>query len=178
MAPPPTRCCRVLAPRAACCSHACRACCWLPRLQCNIVEHRNFKVVYRRYASLFFLMGIDAEEVGAWPPAAPAVCAATASNPAAQPACCCCSPGPPTPAPRPPACPPPPSLQNELGTLEMIHCMVETLDKWFSNVCELDIMFSLDTTHHIIDEMVANGCVVETNKANALMPVQLLERLA
>lgn len=39
----------------------------------------------------------------------------------------------------------------------MIHCVVETLDKWFSNVCELDIMFSLDTTHHIIDEMVANG---------------------
>lgn len=31
--------------------------------QCNIVEHRNYKVVYRRYASLFFLMGIDAEEV-------------------------------------------------------------------------------------------------------------------
>lgn len=44
-------------------------------------------------------------------------------------------------------------------------------------VCELDIMFSLDTTHHIIDEMIANGCVVETNKAAALTPVQLLERI-
>lgn len=31
--------------------------------QCNIVEHRNFRVVYRRYASLFFLVGVDAEEV-------------------------------------------------------------------------------------------------------------------
>ncbi len=68
-------------------------------------------------------------------------------------------------------------MQNELGILEMIHCMVETLDKWFSNVCELDIMFSLETTHHIIDEMIANGCIVETNKASALMPVQLLERV-
>lgn len=68
--------------------------------------------------------------------------------------------------------------QNELGILEMIHCMVETLDKWFSNVCELDIMFSLETTHHIIDEMVANGCIVETNKATALTPVQLLERVS
>ena len=38
-------------------------------------------------------------------------------------------------------------------------------------------MFSLDTTHHIIDEMIANGCVVETNKAAALTPVQLLERI-
>ena len=28
------------------------------------MEHRNYKVVYRRYASLFFLLGIDAEEVG------------------------------------------------------------------------------------------------------------------
>lgn len=60
--------------------------------------------------------------------------------------------------PAPPALPTSnPLAQNELGILEMIHCMVETLDKWFSNVCELDIMFSLDTTHHIIDEMVANG---------------------
>jgi hypothetical protein len=32
-------------------------------LQSNIVEHRNVKVVYRRYASLFFLVGIDGEEV-------------------------------------------------------------------------------------------------------------------
>lgn len=53
---------------------------------------------------------------------------------------------------------------------------VETLDKWFSNVCELDIMFSLETAHFIIDEMLANGCVVETNRQNALAPVQLLER--
>lgn len=33
----------------------------LPR-QCNFVEHRSWKVVYRRYASLFFLVGIDDEE--------------------------------------------------------------------------------------------------------------------
>ena len=32
-------------------------------LQCNFVEHRSWKVVYRRYASLFFLVGIDDEEV-------------------------------------------------------------------------------------------------------------------
>ena len=45
-------------------------------------------------------------------------------------------------------------------------------------MCELDIMFSLETTHHIIDERIANGCVVETNKANALTSVQLLERVS
>ena len=26
------------------------------------MEHRNFKVVYRRYASLFFLVGVDEQE--------------------------------------------------------------------------------------------------------------------
>lgn len=37
-----------------------------------------------------------------------------------------------------------PYLQNELAILEFIHCLVETLDRYFSNVCELDLMFSLE----------------------------------
>jgi len=32
--------------------------------QCSFIEHRNYKVIYRRYASLFFLVGVDGEEVG------------------------------------------------------------------------------------------------------------------
>ncbi|KAI4980433.1 hypothetical protein ZWY2020_020918 [Hordeum vulgare] len=47
-------------------------CCW-PRfpcpshgnsvpMQCSFVEHRNYKVVYKRYASLFFLVGVDSDE--------------------------------------------------------------------------------------------------------------------
>jgi len=32
-------------------------------VQCSFVEHRNYKVVYRRYASLFFLVGVDNDEV-------------------------------------------------------------------------------------------------------------------
>ena len=44
----------------------------LPLCQCSFTEHRNFKVVYRRYASLFFLVGIDDEEVRTlWGPCAP-----------------------------------------------------------------------------------------------------------
>ena len=34
--------------------------------------------------------------------------------------------------------------QNELAILEFIHCLVETLDRYFSNVCELDLMFNLE----------------------------------
>jgi hypothetical protein len=28
-------------------------------LQCSFVEYRNYKVIYRRYASLFFIVGAD-----------------------------------------------------------------------------------------------------------------------
>ena len=33
--------------------------------QCSFVEQRNYKVIYRRYASLFFIVGVDGEEVTA-----------------------------------------------------------------------------------------------------------------
>jgi AP-4 complex subunit sigma-1 len=46
------------------------------------------------------------------------------------------------------------------------------LDKYFGNVCELDLMFSIDISHHILDEMVINGHIVETNRANVLKPVR------
>lgn len=95
--------------------------------QCSFVEHRNYKVIYRRYASLFFLVGIDNDE-------------------------------------------------NELAILEFIHCLVETLDRYFSNVCELDLMFNLEMAHFIVDEMLMNGCIMETNKQNVLAPVQLLDK--
>lgn len=62
-------------------------------------------------------------------------------------------------------------LQNELSFLEFIHNLVETLDKYFENVCELDIMFNIEKAHFIIDEMVMSGYITETNKTNILAPV-------
>lgn len=62
---------------------------------CNYIEHCGTRVVYRRYASLFFMVGVDTDD-------------------------------------------------NELAVLEFIHMLVEAMDRWFGNVCELDIMFSLD----------------------------------
>ena len=67
---------------------------------------------------------------------------------------------------------------NELGVLEFIHALVETLDKYFENVCELDIMFNLEKAQFILDEMVTNGAIVETNKANILKPILLLEKVS
>eukprot|EP00002_Diphylleia_rotans_P026071 TRINITY_DN5181_c0_g1_i1.p1 TRINITY_DN5181_c0_g1~~TRINITY_DN5181_c0_g1_i1.p1 ORF type:complete len:143 (+),score=31.74 TRINITY_DN5181_c0_g1_i1:49-477(+) len=96
-----------------------RLCMSRTELQCSIVEYMNYKLVYRRYASLFFVVGIDQHE-------------------------------------------------NELSVLEFVHCYVETLDQYFENVCELDIVMHIDKAHIILDEMLVNGHIVETNKTNVL----------
>ena len=98
--------------------------------QCSFVEYRGTKVIYRRYASLFFIVGVEGDD------------------------------------------------ENELAILEFIHALVETLDRYFENVCELDIMFNLEKAHFILDEMVMNGCIIETNKNNILAPVHLLDKNA
>merc|ERR1712122_264043 len=87
--------------------------------QCSFVEYRQYRVIYRRYASLYFIVGVDSTEDS-----------------------------------------------NELALLEFIHVLVETLDKYFENVCELDIMFNLEKAHFILDEMLQCGHIVETSKFN------------
>jgi len=94
--------------------------------QCSFLEYQNHKIIYRRYASLFFIVGVDETE-------------------------------------------------NELGILEFIHRVVETLDSYFEDVCELDIMFNLEKAHILLDEMVLNGSIFETNPTNILAPINLLE---
>lgn len=42
--------------------------------------------------------------------------------------------------------------------------------------CELDIMFHLEKAHFMLEEMVMNGCIVETSKSNILTPVQLMDK--
>lgn len=106
-----------------------RKCLARTELQCSFMSYRSYRVVYRRYASLYFIVGLDDDE-------------------------------------------------NELGVLEFIHALVETLDKYFENVCELDIMFNLEKAHFILNEMVMNGVIVETNKTNVLKPIHLLEKVS
>lgn len=95
--------------------------------QCSFFDHQQFKVIYRRYASLYFIVGIDGE-----------------------------------------------MDINELSMLEFIHNTVETLDRYFENVCELDIMFNIEKAHFIIDEMIMNGCILETNKESILTPLKAM----
>ncbi|CAG9330689.1 unnamed protein product [Blepharisma stoltei] len=53
---------------------------------------------------------------------------------------------------------------NELLTLDIMHFYVELLDKYFKNVCELDIIFNFHKAYYILDEMIAGGYIIETSK--------------
>ena len=57
---------------------------------------------------------------------------------------------------------------NELLTLEIIHQYVEVLDRYFGNVCELDIIFNFHKAYYILDELLLGGELQETNKREVL----------
>lgn len=85
----------------------------------DTVHSSDSKVVYRRYASLFFIAG----------------CAST---------------------------------DNELITLEIVHRYVEQMDKYYGNVCELDIIFNFQKAYFILDELLLAGEMQESSKKNVL----------
>ncbi|KAI9574726.1 AP complex, mu/sigma subunit [Boletus coccyginus] len=89
---------------------------------CNFLEYKDTKVVYRRYASLFFVCGIT-------------------------------------------------SGDNELITLEIIHRYVEVLDRYFGNVCELDLIFNFQKAYAILDELIIAGEMQESSKKSVLRVV-------
>ncbi|MBE3045257.1 hypothetical protein IMZ48_22435, partial [Candidatus Bathyarchaeota archaeon] len=57
---------------------------------------------------------------------------------------------------------------NELITLEIIHRYVEQMDKYYGNVCELDIIFSFTKAYYILDEILLAGELQESSKKNIL----------
>uniref|UniRef100_A0A8C5JN08 Adaptor related protein complex 3 subunit sigma 2 n=1 Tax=Junco hyemalis TaxID=40217 RepID=A0A8C5JN08_JUNHY len=69
------------------------------------------------------------------------------------------------------------SSESELGILDLIQVFVETLDKCFENVCELDLIFHMDKVHHILQEMVIGGMVLETNMNEIVAQVEAQGKL-
>ena len=126
-----------------------RKCLSRSELQCSFLEYRGYKVIYRRYASLFFIIGTKADVI-IHPDFSEGVKSKASSYGE--------------------------NTENELGLLEFIHNLVETMDKWAGSICELDIMYQLEEVHFLLDEMIMNGFIVETNKSNVLRPIDLLER--
>ncbi|XP_056466847.1 AP-1 complex subunit sigma-3a [Gadus chalcogrammus] len=86
-----------------------------PARSCNFLQWRDLKIKDRRYASLYFCVGMESED-------------------------------------------------NELLTLEVLHRYVEMLDKYFGNVCELDLIFNFEKAYYILDEFLMGGEVLETSK--------------
>jgi AP-4 complex subunit sigma-1 len=135
-----------------------RKCLSRSELQCSFIEYRGFKVIYRRYASLFFIVGtkadIDVRKMIKSSSLSKGVEGTMAKGDKSYVENC----------------------ENELGLLEFIHSLVETMDRWAGSICELDIMYQLEQVHFLLDEMVMNGYIVETNKSNVLRPIDLMDR--
>lgn len=81
----------------------------------NVIEWGQYKIIYKRYASLYFICLTDKED-------------------------------------------------NELITLELIQHYVECLDRYFGNVCELDIIFNYHKAYYIIEEILSAGIIQESDK--------------
>jgi AP-2 complex subunit sigma-1 len=94
----------------------------------NFIEYNNYKLIYRRYAGLFFTIAVDMQD-------------------------------------------------NELSYLETIHLFVELLDAYFSNVCELDIVFNFNKVYSILDEFMLAGEIEETSKREILDRVKQIEKM-
>lgn len=95
---------------------------------CSFLEYKDSKIVYKRYASLYFVACIEPED-------------------------------------------------NELIALEVIHRYVELLDKYFGNVCELDIIFNFEKAYYILDELVIGGEIQETSKKRVVAAIQAQDAL-
>jgi AP-1 complex subunit sigma 1/2 len=103
----------------------------LPRApkMCNVVDWRARKLVYRRYASLYFVAQIDPQD-------------------------------------------------NELLAMELLHMYVEVLDQYFTQVCELDLIFNFTRAYWILDEMVVAGELLDCNKQAVISAVGAADVLA
>ncbi|KAG0460217.1 hypothetical protein HPP92_023345 [Vanilla planifolia] len=69
------------------------------------------------------------------------------------------------------------SSENELAMLDLIQVFVETLERCFKNVCELDLVFNFVKLHTILDEIIFAGQVVETSSEEVMKAVDEIARL-
>ena len=59
--------------------------------------------------------------------------------------------------------------------MELIHLFVETLDKYFGSVCELDVVYNFHKVYTVLDELIIGGEIVETSKSNILKKLREIE---
>ncbi|XP_015905805.1 AP-3 complex subunit sigma-2 [Parasteatoda tepidariorum] len=69
------------------------------------------------------------------------------------------------------------SSESELAILDLIQVFVETLDKCFKNVCELDLVFHVDKVHYVLNEIVSGGLVLENSMSSILQAFEEQKKL-
>lgn len=94
----------------------------------NFIEFSTYKLITRRYASIFFTVAVDIND-------------------------------------------------NELLTLETIHFFVETLNLYFKNVTEMDIVNNFYKVYEIMDNYIVAGEVLDVNQAAIVNRIRELEKL-
>ncbi|CAH9057500.1 unnamed protein product [Cuscuta europaea] len=62
--------------------------------------------------------------------------------------------------------------ENELAMLDLMQVFVETLDKCFGNVCELDVVFNFNKVNAILNEIILGGQVLETSSMEVVKAVE------
>ncbi|OZJ03359.1 hypothetical protein BZG36_02985 [Bifiguratus adelaidae] len=67
--------------------------------------------------------------------------------------------------------------ESELGILDLIQVFVESLDRCFENVCELDLIFHFEEVHHTLSELIQGGMVLETNMTEIVAAIAELNKL-
>lgn len=55
------------------------------------------------------------------------------------------------------------ATESPLALIDLIQVYVESLDRLFENVCELDLIFNFESMHATLGEMIVGGVVIETN---------------
>ncbi|CAN4107544.1 unnamed protein product [Withania somnifera] len=69
------------------------------------------------------------------------------------------------------------SSENELAMLDLMQVFVETMDKCFSNIRELDIVFNFNKVHAILDEIILGGQVLETSSSEVVKAVEEISKM-
>ncbi|KAL7720192.1 AP complex subunit sigma [Entamoeba marina] len=65
--------------------------------------------------------------------------------------------------------------ENELAIYEFIHFLIEIYDEVFESACELDIISRIDDALWIIDTIISDGMIMNTNKTSILEECQQLK---
>uniref|UniRef100_A0A2R5LEZ9 AP complex subunit sigma n=1 Tax=Ornithodoros turicata TaxID=34597 RepID=A0A2R5LEZ9_9ACAR len=62
--------------------------------------------------------------------------------------------------------------ENNLAVYEFIRAFVDVLDTYFTGMTERHIIANHHKVHFILQQMVSNGSIVETNIKNVLAPIR------